>query len=265
MTTNETTEDFVAVIEGCTLRGLLRVCGSVLAPEVHPTDPGELEGAAPESEGKDPGEEAFRRTPEPGADQELILEVPFEAPLGSNNSQIVGTYYDPVSGQMQSVNWERLPCRPKLVSDYLTESADIHWAEKYIAEEELIVYTGENLTGVKDAIVRAGVSGYVREVNESVPATITIEITNGNRLVYALLGADSRADVEVGDVVSPDTQIARLQPTKPPVSVFGLPSDSLAFFLKLRAFEAVTDLPISPDCVELGGSGHNISDVDLGL
>lgn len=227
-TISETREDFVGTLQRCSISGLIKVCSAGCNPEIDRCDP-DLNGIF---------------------DADLSARINHDR--NGHIESLTATVVVPFTGEEIIRIWEPLPCEPKLTINYLPNTTDILWNSRYLPEGQLVAFTGKNSTGVADTLLRPGVDGHVVDIQHDVtggprPTTITIELTNKNRIEYSFFG---RNLVGVGRVVSFGTEIGRVHP-----DVFtGL------FKLELRAFEAVSDNPISPDCVELGGIGVIVSE-----
>lgn len=215
-TTSQGMEDFTGVISGCSIIGQIELCRFGFDPLITPNG---------------------------------IIKAELDATINPAQDRIEGTFSDPVTGLSGTAAWDRLGCQPKAPEDYLLPGTEII---AFITEHNLalgmITYGGQAPLGIEiTRRVVAGVSGAVATVtpgSATEPVVIGVIVGNGNRIEYSLLGAFALAMVSPGTAVNPTTVIGTIGEGTGP-------SGEPDFFkLQLRAFEAGTDAPVNPDCVE---------------
>ncbi len=213
-TTSQSPDDFIGVVEGCSIKGQITLCRFGLQP---PDD--HLNG---------------------------MIKLEFDATLSFDHARISGSWSDSITGDSGTGIWERLGCQPKSPDDYLLPGSEVI---DFTTEHELdigrITYSGTAPLGIEiSRRVVAGVTGAVQGVTPAAggdPLVIAVIVGNGNRIVYSLFGQFPTARVSPGDAVDPATEIGTVTASQ---------NDPDLFKLQLEAFEGITDTPVNPDCVE---------------
>lgn len=214
-TTSQTRADFVGdLLNDCGLEGRITVCRFGIADD-------------------------------PGLNGHVGLD--FTATLNASHDRLESRIVDPVTQGTLFVVWERLGCDLRPPEDFLLPGSEvIEFTARFNLSRGEITYVGEAQLQL-DAVrrVAAGVTGAVATVRRDspdAPVVVSVIVGNGNRIEYSLFGPAAVASVASGDAVNPSTEIGNIG------RIAGGPPDT--FKLMLQAFEAMTDDPVNPHCVE---------------